>query len=837
VKNAALKAYLLIIFIITSSFLHAQDISRKEFIKSVQEADISFYFDEDFIKAASLYESVLKEYPDNSNLAAKLGVCYLNIDGKKKEALRLLKQAVTNVAARDKEYTETGIKAPPDTYLYLAIAYHVNDSLDKAISLYNELKLKSGNSDESVEEFFDKQIRDCRYAGEMKKKPLTILSQLFVPWLSDYTGACNPVISRNDSVFVFTQENNGKTRILCSYKKNKNWGTPSDITQQLGGYDRFYSNSITGDGSILVLYMDDGGDGNLYLSHRTDSSWSKIKGPGKNINSIYWESHGFITPDGKTLFFSSNRPGGEGDLDIWSSVKNEDDSWNKPVNLGNTINTPYNEDTPYFDPASSALLFSSEGHVSMGGYDVFRSVQKYDYWTNPVAMPFAFNTTEDNSFFVMNNNAPGFVTSLFSEAEGNRNIYAIVARDPADEITLLEGFISLGDGLKPDPEMIHVNLTNIKNAKSSISLKVDTEDKFSADIKPGDYLIYVSCPGYKTDTIKLNLPLYFLSRYVQVRSDLVPEEVAEGKFLAFKNILFAYNSFDLDSVARETLEEIKSVLVSNPDLKIEIAGYTDAKGPSEYNLILARKRVSTVTGYMTSRGIPVSRFVRKAFGESNFVAVNTNKDGTDNPEGRKYNRRVAFGIIDPQTGVTIRKDVYTPEHLRLPSSMKYSIVLTKSVKRLPEEHFSALSLGGRLFLKTAVSDSLSLYVIGVFYNRPDAVKYLGYAVEKGFKEAYIINQYELDGEAETLYSRIPVTSSTAGKKIYTIQIKAARSPVNMNTFREIQGIRELPGEDGFYRYVTGEYSTLSEAKNALRTLQASGHKDAFIRELNLLINK
>ena len=300
--------------------------------------------------------------------------------------------------------------------------------------------------------------------------------------------------------------------------------------------------------------------------------------------------------------------------------------------------------------------------------------------------------------------------------------------------------------------------------------------------------------------------------------------------------MFAFNSSELDSLALKNLEEIKAVLISNPELIIEIAGYTDAKGPSEYNFILSRKRVSVVTEYLTSGGIPVSRFVRKAFGESNFVAVNTNNDGSDNPEGRKYNRRVAFGIIDPQTGVTLRKDVYTPEHLRLPSSMKYSIVLTKSVKKLPEEHFSVLSLGGKLFMRTVESDSLPLYVLGVFFNGSDAVRYLGYAMEKGFKEAYIINQYELDGNAKYLYSRIPVISSTTGKKTYTIQVKAAISPVNMNTFKDIQGIRELSGNDGYYRYITGEYKTISEAKNALKTLQAAGFNDAFIRELNLLID-
>jgi hypothetical protein len=169
--------------------------------------------------------------------------------------------------------------------------------------------------------------------------------------------------------------------------------------------------------------------------------------------------------------------------------------------------------------------------------------------------------------------------------------------------------------------------------------------------------------------------------------------------------------------------------------------------------------------------------------------------------------------------------------------MRYSIVLTKSARELPEENFSSLIFGERLFLRSVKADSLLLYVIGMFNNRTDAAKYLAYAADNGFGEAYIINQYKLDGEKSSLYSRIPVVSNTAGKKVYTIQLKAARSPVKMTTFKETTGVREMHGEDGFYRYVTGEYSTLTGAKEALKALKDEGYEDAFIREFGLLISK
>ena len=165
----------------------------------------------------------------------------------------------------EKEYKQTGEKAPLDTYLYLAIAFHSSDSLQQALTFFNNAKKRVDNADTYQMDFIDLQIRNCRYAMEMKKRPLRIISEYFAPWLKDYPGACNPVLAKNDSVFVFTVKNEGLTQVYCSYK-NGTWGEPANITQQLGGFDRFYTNSITGNGKMLIMYMDDGGDGNLYYS-------------------------------------------------------------------------------------------------------------------------------------------------------------------------------------------------------------------------------------------------------------------------------------------------------------------------------------------------------------------------------------------------------------------------------------------------------------------------------------------------------------------------------------------------------------------------------------------
>ncbi len=812
--------------------LFSQETVKSELMRSVQQADISYYNDQDYEKAASLYEPIYEANPENHNIAAKLGISYLNIDGKKEKALELLKKASENIAIDEDEYKEYGNKAPVDTWFYLAIAYHRNDSLEKAVTMFTKSKQSLTEDDPEKEEYIDLQIRDCKYALEMKKQPMRILSDLFVPWLKDYPGACNPVISGNDSVFVFTVKQEGKTRIFCSYKSGKEWSEPSNITPQIGEYDRLYSNSITGDGRMLILFMDDGDDGNLYFSQRSDTIWTRIKNMGRNVNSIYWEAHGFITPDGKTMYFSSNRPGGQGELDIWTSEKESDGSWKVPDNLGSMINTPYDEDTPYFEPKEQALIFSSTGHMSMGDFDVFRSTKRGGGWTQPVGMPYAFNTVAANTHFLLNHNGPGFIASRYDEKTQTRNIFSLVAVNPADEITKASGIMTLGDGLEIDPAKADIKVLNIADGKEMPAVKVKPDGSFTFDIKPGEYQIFASYPGYETDTVSLSLPLYFAGSYLTVNPSLLPGKVSSGDFLSIQNVLFDFDSYSITEEAARNLEVLRRIMGSHPELKVEIAGYTDSRGSTEYNKRLADKRAKAVIDFLSAEGIESTRFIKKSFGESNFVAINTNPDGSDNPEGRRFNRRATYGIVNPRTGVVIRKDVYTPEYLRLPHSMRYSIVLIKTPRYLTPEFFKEIINDEALFIQSIRDGSDNIYALGVFFNNGDAETYLGFLRENGMKDAFIVNQYDLEnGSVDP--NKVGAAAVTTLHKAFTVQLKATRKKLDITSvFPGIDEVREVYSDDGFYKYFKGEFRSFSEASKVLASMKVI-FDDAFIREIEV----
>ena len=319
---------------------------------------------------------------------------------------------------------------------------------------------------------------------------------------------------------------------------------------------------------------------------------------------------------------------------------------------------------------------------------------------------------------------------------------------------------------------------------------------FKFEIKPGDYQLFVNLPGYKTDTINLNVPLYFSGSFISVNSSLIPDKVFGGEFLTINNILFDFNSYELSDESKSSLENLKSTLISYPDLTVEVAGYADAIGSTEYNIKLADKRAQAVIDYFSKTGIQTTLFIKKAFGKSDFVALNKNPDGTDNPEGRKYNRRVTFGIVDPQTGVVIRKESYTPEHLRQPNSMRYSIVLEQTSKKLYPKTFSVLTKDNFLFIKAIKTDSVTMYVLSVFYTKTDALKYLEYAKEKGFEKAYILNQYELDQASEkNLNSKDNSVLNQGKQKIYTIQLKATRNSLNIDkVFKGLKGVGVIKTE-------------------------------------------
>jgi outer membrane protein OmpA-like peptidoglycan-associated protein len=829
------RIYLLPLFLSVSLLSLAQTSPSKEFIRSVQEADMYFYYYEDFLKSAELYENIWRENKGNHNIAAKLAISLLNAEYRKNEAIPLLQFASGNIATNDSEYVEYGETAQVETLLYLAYAYHVNDSLSKALELYTSLYEEAKRTKSSRIEYIAIQMEACRLAIELRENPVKLKTALFAPFLKDYPEALNPALSSNDSVLVFNIPAGDGLKVLCSFK-NSEWEKPVDITAQLGGFKDMMPNSITADGKFLVLYFFNGTDGSLFYSRRTGKSWSKIKKFPKPINTKYWENHGFITPDGKQLYFSSNREGGQGELDIYHSQLTADGDWSEPVNLGRTINTRFNETTPFYDSANKTLLFSSEGHRGIGGYDYFISQNINNSWNKPEHLPYPLNTTANNLFIVP---LPEKATYLIS-AQGNdsqgKTLYriGIVAGGPAAQL-YITGKVTTSDGSPVNHDGLNISLFNRSNPDNKAVQVVPGEEMiFRIPVEPGDYILRSSYPGYNTDSVFITVAKEQQSENIIHDIILLAEAVSSGEFLTIRSILFNFDSYTLTDDAMAELDRLAESISGKRDLNLEVTGYTDSKGSTGYNKILAEKRANSVTDYLRTKLLSGVTIKPRAAGATGFVAINQNADGTDNPVGRGYNRRVTIGIVNPGTGVSVTPGIFIPKHLRHPQSEKFCVVLMESDESLSPDYFKSITYTGIHFIKPVRTDNNYLYILGDFPDRQSASDFLAAAVRAGFSDSYITSLYDLfDDEPESL---VEMTSSIRMQTLptYTVQLFAGKKMKETSFFGKTE-FRVVQGKDGLFRYITGEFQSYSEARKALELLRSEGFHDSYIRDLRTLM--
>jgi outer membrane protein OmpA-like peptidoglycan-associated protein len=831
------KTYLFSIsFLVLSSLALSQTTHSREYLRSVQEADMYFYYYEDFIRSASMYESIWLENRSNHNIAAKLAISLLNAGYRKSEAIQLLLFASEKIARNDSQYTEYGTLAPVETLYYLAYAYQLNDSLSRAIEIYSDLQKAEVRNENFRLDYIEIQIAACKLALELRQSPARISKSLFAEMLADYPGASNPAVSGNDSVFIFNVRTEEGIKVFCSYRKD-DWEEPAEITSQLGNYPEMVVNSVTHDGSFLVIYFYNGVDGNLFYTERNGQTWSKLKKFPRPVTTKYWESHGFITPDGQKLFFTSNRPGGYGELDIYVSERARG-GWSDPVNVGSTINTRYNETTPFFDVINSTLYFSSEGHGGVGGFDYFSSLFTDKRWNKPELLPYPLNTTGNNLFLALAPGGKKFIVNSEYKDNPYGNIFAAEVEMPqyTGEFIITTS-VNTGDGVPVDTSELNLMLHDReKTGKAPEIIRPGTGNTYSVPVKSGGYVVTAGHPGYVTDSVFINIKNDRQTATIENKIVLVPQEVGSGEFLMVRSILFGFDSYGISTEAGRELDRLSLVLSGNNGLIVEVTGYTDAKGSADYNRRLAARRADAVIAYMSRRVKGNTQFVSKAAGAVDFVAINRNPDGSDNPAGRRYNRRVSIGIVNQGAGITIAPDRYIPKHLRHPQSERFGVVLTQSRENLSPDYFRNIGKTGNYFVRPVRTDSLNYYVLGEFGDKASASVYLDSVRTGGFGEAYVTSLYELlaDEPASLMASSASARAGTV--PTYTIQLFAGNKIANTSIFGGLD-ITVLLGKDGLYRYVTGEYLGYSEARKHIDSMRNRGFHDAYIRDYRLLMDE
>lgn len=387
-----------------------------------------FLMNEDYQDALNLYLQLYEDLPDNANIAHSIGICYLNIQGKKNLSVDYLESAVKNMSAKHKEGTINQSAASYDALYDLACAYRINYMFDKAKETYEKYAGTLLADDRENQDFIKHQITVCEKAKELISKPVEFTEENLGEIFNDENANFNPVISADGKSFAYMVSLKFYDAVMFSKLVNGKWSAPINITPELQSDGDLYISALSSDGKTLLLSKNDNFNSDIYISTYNGTEWSRTVRLNKNINTRYWESQAFISDDGTRMYFSSDRPGGFGGLDIYVSVKINGD-WGPAVNLGPEINTPFNEDRPFLVNGGKTLFFSSQGHENIGGYDIFKSsLQSNKLWSKPANLGYPINTPDDNYFFNPAGTGNTGYYSIFKESGGygKEDIYRII---------------------------------------------------------------------------------------------------------------------------------------------------------------------------------------------------------------------------------------------------------------------------------------------------------------------------------------------------------------------------------------------------------------------------
>ncbi len=773
--------------------------------RKVQRQAENHFQKEEYTKALPLYLQ-LDSVDQNPMIDYRIGVCYYHLADRREDGIdyleRCLQQADTLNEAR----------------YYLAQLYHLKYDFDRAIEEYH--RFKEGVIHDNIQDqqllatltsAIDYEIERCSYGKIMLENPREVIIENLGEEINTEFAEYAPVISVDEKELIYTGRKPGvkgnkispdgdyyediyRARLLegsifdpsrfdtasnragfFSLVTPFQYSMPKPMGENINSSGHEGAIQLSPDGEHLYFYH----DFDVWKSKREDTTWSKAERLGKEVNSKAYEPSVAISLDEQVMFIVSDKEGGFGGLDLYRSERLPDGTWSSMENLGPSVNTPYDEDAPYVDPNGKTLYFSSKGHSSMGGYDVFKTHFENGKWHAPMNMGFPVNTPADDIFFVM---TPRYNRAYYSsdnlDGYGGMDLYRLTFANERNPLAEIKGLVLEGDSLVPAYSQI-----TLLNAKS-IALAEHESDSVTGDYlllvahgKEYDMLVETSgflpyrkkftIPEQRTyfqlyqeihhvylydaegniigqqitvhnaffdvegemaaDTLKMlydknhpyseylknleehqnyekmtDVKFYItedslallMSTDSTLRFDFPPNatisylkdgkivtaSLAEGELLErskFSNVkdvvlnnienekeierivnvtthndsipslvlLFDFNGSSILNSFKQELDAFSNFLKNNQQYHTEVIGHTDGKGEQRYNLNLSKRRAKTVMEYLKGKGIAHERITMLGLGESDPVAPNQLENGSDNPEGRRLNRRVEFKLI------------------------------------------------------------------------------------------------------------------------------------------------------------------------------------------------
>lgn len=454
-----------------------------------------------------------------------------------------------------------------------------------------------------------------------------------------------PGLTADEQTLIFTRLVYPKNEEFYVSRKNNNaWTTAENIGQPINTPRNEGTVSLSADGQYIFYTAcnREGGAGScdLYLSKLEGYSWSEPKNMGLPVNTRSWESQPSLSFDGRTLYFSSNRPGGYGNSDIWySTFKNS--KWSPPVNMGPDINTTGDEQSPFIAKDDNTLYFNSSGHPGMGGIDLFVSRKASDgRWMTPKNLGYPINTDKDETCLVISSNGKdAFMAKEGADTHGGLDIYSFELYEAVrpQKTGYAKGVVF--DAVTRKKLSAKVELIDLGKGKTiieSYSNKLSGEflvclqgqKNYALNVSKEGYLFYSENFSLRdqsaVDPLVLSVPL---------------QPISKDAKMVLKNIFFDSDKFDIKTESKAELDKLVQFLTLNPKVKIEIGGHTDNTGDRVKNTTLSNNRAKAITTFLTTNGILTTQVTFKGYADTQPVADNKTA------EGRAQNRRTEIKII------------------------------------------------------------------------------------------------------------------------------------------------------------------------------------------------
>ena len=551
------------------------------------------------------------------------------------EAKKNYRKAITSAATID-----------PRIYYVLGESELLSGDYAEAKANFLLFQQKNVGADEEFINKTKKYLLDCDFAINAIKSPAKYEPINMGFYINSENRDYFPALTADGQTIIFSRVVNGNEDFYTSTKNGKDWQPAKPLSNKINtpNYNEG-AQSISPDGKYLFFTGCNRPDGlgrcDIYVSRKEGLEWGKAINLGKTINSEYWESQPSISPDGSTLYFVSNRPGGIGSYDIWKSYLSDEGQWTTPVNLGVKINTPYDENTPFIHADGKTLYFASNGWPGFGDKDIFYSrLSANGEFATPTNLGYPINTfNEEVGLIVTADGTEGlFSSNIKNGGFGDLDIYHFKLPENVKPlpITYVKGIVKD----KVTKELLSANILVI-DLTSGNPVFNDYTSKETGDfmaVMPigSKYSFNVDADGYLFNSQHFELEKLVGNRPFEF--EILLEKIKVGSKVTLQNIFFDTNKFELLPTSKVELDILVELLKNNANAEIEIQGYTDNVGEEKLNQKLSENRAKAVYDFLLNNGIDKRRLTFKGFGETNPKADNNTE------EGRKQNRRTEFII-------------------------------------------------------------------------------------------------------------------------------------------------------------------------------------------------